>query len=166
MQDQELPIPEFFNPNKVADIWRVSYQELATSARSWADKHTVRSAAQDKNRVGLLLVDVQNTFCIPDFELFVGGMEIANGYDELRDVDELRRVFEQAGASSVSVDTQHGTARFPSVRAMVEADLRGWLPVMGVVLDDDLHLRVGEQAVDDRRVLDDLQVARDQRAAA
>jgi SAM-dependent methyltransferase len=56
----------------------------------------------------------------------------------LGDVDRLRRLFDEAGASAVAIDTQHGTARFPSVRAMVEADLRGWLPVMGVVLDDDL----------------------------
>lgn len=56
----------------------------------------------------------------------------------LGDVDELRRVFEEAGASNISFDTQHGTARFPSVRSMVEADLRGWLPVMGVFLDDEL----------------------------
>ncbi len=56
----------------------------------------------------------------------------------LGDTAELRTLFEEAGASRVSIDTQHGTARFPSVRSMVEADLRGWLPVMGVVLDDDL----------------------------
>jgi len=73
MNSQELPIPEFFNPDKVADIRRVPYQELAASAGPWADQHNVPSAAQDKNRVGLLLVDVQNTFCIPGFELYVGG---------------------------------------------------------------------------------------------
>ena len=56
----------------------------------------------------------------------------------LGDTDQLRSLFEQAGASTVSVDTQCGTARFPSVRTMVEADLRGWLPVMGVTLDEDL----------------------------
>jgi ubiquinone/menaquinone biosynthesis C-methylase UbiE len=50
----------------------------------------------------------------------------------------LRVLFEAAGASTVSIDTRNGTARFPSVRTMVEADLRGWLPVMGVVLDDEL----------------------------
>ncbi len=64
----------------------------------------------------------------------------------LGDVDVLRRLFDEAGASSVSIDTQHGTARFPSVRAMVEADLRGWLPVMGVVLDEDLVDRILAEA--------------------
>jgi hypothetical protein len=56
----------------------------------------------------------------------------------LGDTDELRALFEEAGASAVLVTTHHGTARFPSVRTMVEADLRGWLPTMGVTLADDL----------------------------
>lgn len=56
----------------------------------------------------------------------------------LGDTDGLRELFGTAGASSVDIETQHGTARFPSVRAMVEADLRGWLPIMGVHLDEAL----------------------------
>ncbi len=47
-------------------------------------------------------------------------------------------MFERAGAAEISIATHTGTARFPSVRSMVEADLRGWLPVMGVFLDDEL----------------------------
>ena len=56
----------------------------------------------------------------------------------LGNTDELRGLFELADASAVSIETKNGTARFPSVRSMVEAELRGWLPVMGVFLDDDL----------------------------
>lgn len=56
----------------------------------------------------------------------------------LGETDELRRLFTDAGAETVSITTQRGTATFPSVRVMVEADLRGWLPVMGVDLDDAL----------------------------
>lgn len=55
----------------------------------------------------------------------------------LGDTEELTGLFESAGVASVSVATRNGTARFPSVRAMVEADLRGWLPVMGVVLEEE-----------------------------
>ena len=54
----------------------------------------------------------------------------------LGDRDELSRVFERAGADAVAVTTRTGTARFPSVHAMVAADLRGWLPVMGVRLPE------------------------------
>ena len=33
--------------------------------------------------------------------------------------------------------THKGTARFPSIRTLVEADLRVWLPVMAVILDEE-----------------------------
>ncbi len=36
------------------------------------------------------------------------------------------------------ITTHNGWARFPNVRTMVEADLRGWLPVMGVNLDESV----------------------------
>jgi hypothetical protein len=45
-------------------------------------------------------------------------------------------MFEDAGAASVAVTTHRGIARFPSIRVMVEADLRGWLPAMGVILTE------------------------------
>lgn len=54
----------------------------------------------------------------------------------LGDTGELRSIFSNAGARAISIDTQVGTARFPSVRTMFEADLRGWLPLMGVFLDE------------------------------
>ena len=46
-------------------------------------------------------------------------------------------LFEASGVESVDVETYTGTACFPSIRTMVEADLRGWLPVMGVVLPEE-----------------------------
>jgi hypothetical protein len=55
----------------------------------------------------------------------------------LGDTRELTTLFEVAGVTKVNIATRHGTARFPSVRAMVEADLRGWLPVMGVDLKEE-----------------------------
>lgn len=67
----------------------------------------------------------------------------------LGDIDELESLFGEAGASAVSIDTQSGNARFPSVRSMVEADLRGWLPVMGVFLDDDLIELILAEAEDE-----------------
>ena len=51
---------------------------------------------------------------------------------------ELLELVEGAGAESVSVVTKTGRADFPSLRSMIEADLRGWLPVMGVDLEEDL----------------------------
>ncbi|RMH08017.1 MAG: methyltransferase domain-containing protein [Nitrospirae bacterium] len=55
----------------------------------------------------------------------------------LGDNAALADLFENSGVESVSVATHNGTARFPSVKTMVEADLRGWLPVMGVLLNEE-----------------------------
>ena len=60
----------------------------------------------------------------------------------LGDTEELTKLFESAGAESVKIESRKGTARFPSIRAMVEADLRGWLPVMGVVLEEERIQRI------------------------
>lgn len=54
----------------------------------------------------------------------------------LGDADELARIAAAAGVADAQVRRVTGTARFPSVRALVEADLRGWLPVMGVELSE------------------------------
>ena len=69
----QLPIPDFFNPKKVGEVWRVPYQTRASQAKAWAKEHQIHSAGGDITRICLLLIDVQNTFCIPEFELFVGG---------------------------------------------------------------------------------------------
>ncbi|MEO1376265.1 MAG: cysteine hydrolase family protein [Cyanobacteria bacterium J06635_10] len=69
----QLPIPPHFNPAKVGEVWRVPYQQRATEAQEWAKEHDLKPASLDVTRVCLLLIDVQNTFCIPEFELFVGG---------------------------------------------------------------------------------------------
>jgi ubiquinone/menaquinone biosynthesis C-methylase UbiE len=64
----------------------------------------------------------------------------------LGNTEELTALFEGAGAMSIDIATRNGTARFPSVRSMVEADLRGWLPVMGVVLEEEVIQQILEQA--------------------
>lgn len=56
----------------------------------------------------------------------------------LGDKSELSSLISGAGATSVEVSTLHGMARLPNIRTMVEADLRGWLPVMGVTLSEEL----------------------------
>jgi SAM-dependent methyltransferase len=64
----------------------------------------------------------------------------------LGDVGTLAATFSPAGVTSVDIATHRGTANFPSIRSMVEADLRGWLPVMGVNLTEDLIRRILEEA--------------------
>lgn len=66
----------------------------------------------------------------------------------LGDRTELVSLFEDAGAASVEVGTHTGVGRFPSIRVMVEADLRGWLPLVGVVLQEDQIRRILTEAED------------------
>lgn len=72
-QTTQLPIPKFFDPARVGEVWRVPYGDRAAQAIDWAAQHRLQPAAQDTTRLCLLIIDAQNTFCIPDFELFVGG---------------------------------------------------------------------------------------------
>jgi SAM-dependent methyltransferase len=69
----------------------------------------------------------------------------------LGDRRALRELFTCAGISSVGVATESGTARFPSVRVFVEAEVRGWLPVMGVEPSADQVARVLEAMERDLR---------------
>lgn len=69
----QLPVPAFFAPERVGEVWRVPYQQRAAAAIAWARQHQISPAAADRKRVCLLAIDVQNTFCLPEFELFVGG---------------------------------------------------------------------------------------------
>lgn len=73
MNRSALPLPEFFDPAVVGTVWRVPYEERAGQAREWSREHNIEPASADSSRTWLLLIDVQNTFCIPGFELYVGG---------------------------------------------------------------------------------------------
>ena len=75
-------IPEHFDPAATSRIFRVPYAERADEARRFAQAHGIAPAAEDRRRVGLLLVDVQNTFCLPEFELFVAGRSGTGAVDD------------------------------------------------------------------------------------
>lgn len=69
----ELSFPPHFDPARVPEVWRVDYEARAAEAAVWAERHSIRPAADDSFRTCLLAVDCQNTFCTPGFELFVPG---------------------------------------------------------------------------------------------
>lgn len=73
MKYRELPVPSHFDPDKTGKVWKINYQELAEKAEKWAKLHNLRHSADDPFRICLVAIDLQNTFCIPGFELFVGG---------------------------------------------------------------------------------------------
>lgn len=77
-----LPIPPHFDGKKVGSVWRVPYQERATEAEVWAKERDISPSSTDKTRICLLIIDAQNTFCIPEFELFVGGRSGAGAVED------------------------------------------------------------------------------------
>lgn len=84
MPTPELPLPSHFDPQSVAKVWKVNYQDLAPAAESWRSRHRISPAAADQFRIALVLVDVQNTFCLPEFELFVAGRSGTGAIDDNR----------------------------------------------------------------------------------
>ena len=86
---QQLPIPKHFKADKVGQVWRVPYQQRAQEAEEWAKKHHLKPAAADKVKVCLMPIDCQNTFCIPDYELFVGGASGTGAVDDNRRLCEF-----------------------------------------------------------------------------
>jgi SAM-dependent methyltransferase len=58
----------------------------------------------------------------------------------------LANLFGSAEAGSINVTTHQGTARFPSTHEFVEAEVKGWLPVMGVILPEPTINRILAEA--------------------
>ena len=77
-----LPIPSHFKPALAESVWRVDYAGLAGAAPKWAKQHGLTPAATDRVKVCLMVIDNQNTFCIPDHELFVGGRSGRGAVDD------------------------------------------------------------------------------------
>jgi nicotinamidase-related amidase len=100
----------------VGDVWRVPYEERAREAPAWAAMHGLRPAAEDGFRLGLLAVDVQNTFCIPDFELFVAGRSGTGAVDDNRRLCEF--IYRNLGVITQilpSLDTHHAMQVFHAI---------------------------------------------------
>jgi len=54
----------------------------------------------------------------------------------LGDGEAVRDLFAEGGFQDAAVATYEEQGRFPSSRTMVEAELRGWLPLFGIHLDE------------------------------
>jgi nicotinamidase-related amidase len=112
----ELPLPAHFEPNRVGEVWRVPYEDRAREASAWADEHDLGRAADDSFRLCVLAVDIQNTFCIPDFELFVGGRSGTGAVDDNRRLCEfLYRNLGEITQVFPSLDTHHAMQVFHAI---------------------------------------------------
>lgn len=67
------PFPDFYNPEHVAAVYRVDYARLSALAPAYRQASGIQPSSADHQKTWLMLIDVQNTFCIPGFELYVGG---------------------------------------------------------------------------------------------
>ena len=82
MPHNSLPFPPHFSPDRTGEVWRVPYRERAVEAEEWSKVQTIKPAAGDRFKICLVAVDVQNTFCIPGFELYVGGRSGTGAVDD------------------------------------------------------------------------------------
>jgi SAM-dependent methyltransferase len=55
----------------------------------------------------------------------------------LGDRGELATLCAAAGIADLHAATHTGSARFPSVRTMIEAEVRGWMPAVGIDVSDE-----------------------------
>jgi nicotinamidase-related amidase len=113
---RELPLPAHFEPSRVDRVWRVPYEDRAREAAAWTAEHGLARAAEDTFRLGLLAVDVQNTFCIPDFELFVAGRSGRGAVEDSRRLCEF--VYRNLGTITQvfpSLDTHHAMQLFHAI---------------------------------------------------
>lgn len=107
------PIPDHYQPERMDQVWKIAYQERAAEARKFARKHQISPAVDDQERIELVLIDVQNTFCLPDFELFVAGR---SGYGAVEDNRRLVKfIYRNLGSISgitATMDTHHSLQIF------------------------------------------------------
>jgi nicotinamidase-related amidase len=113
---RELPVPAHFDPERVGEVWRVDYEQRARDAAAWAAEHDIRPASGDSPRICLLAVDVQTTFCVPGFELFVGGRSGTGAVDDNRRLCEfVYRNLETITQVFPSLDTHHAMQVFHAI---------------------------------------------------
>jgi nicotinamidase-related amidase len=127
----ELPLPPHWDPGRVEDVWRVPYEERAERAEEWARQHGIAPARDDGRRICLVVVDAQNTFCTPGFELFVPGAP-----DDNRRLCEF--VYRNLGAITTIVPTldTHRTFQIFHAAWLVDADGRHPPPYTLVSAED------------------------------
>jgi nicotinamidase-related amidase len=116
MSLEELELPPHYDPTKVAEVWRVPYQARAQEAAIWAKENDIPPAVCDVKRVALMIVDAQNTFCIPDFELFVGGRSGIGAVEDNRRLCEfIYRNLNRITQIIVTMDTHQAVQIFHAI---------------------------------------------------
>ncbi len=133
-----LPVPSHFTPKRVGEIWRVEYEARAKEAKVWAARHALTPAAHDQFKICLLLVDVQNTFCIPGFELYVGGRSGSGAVDDNRRLCEF--IYRNLGAITQTIATMDTHTAMQIFHAVFLVNEKGEHPApFTLVTSDDIE---------------------------
>src|SRR3954467_209476 len=106
----DLPLPPHWDPALVEEVWRVDYEERAREAEKWGRHWGAATPGTDDPRVALLIVDAQNTFCTPGFELYVPGAPA----DNRRLCEFLYRNLGTITQIVPTLDTHHAVQAFPA----------------------------------------------------
>jgi nicotinamidase-related amidase len=130
------PLPGHFDLSKVGEVWRVEYEARFSEAIGWADRQGITPAARDERRVCLLLVDMQNTFCTPGFELFVAGRSGTGAVDDTTRLCSF--LYRNLGAITEALVTMDTHQAFQIFHApfLVDAEGRHPDPYTLVTLED------------------------------
>lgn len=141
----ELPIPPHVDPTRVGDVWRVDYEARFVEATAWASRHALGPADDDAMHVCLVLVDAQNTFCTPGFELFVAGRSGTAALDDSRRLCDF--LYRNLGAVTRTVVTLDTHQAFQIFHAAFLVDAEGRHPdAYTLVTPEDV--RTGRWSVD------------------
>jgi nicotinamidase-related amidase len=81
---------------------------VADAAQAWGEEHSLQPALDNGARICLVAVDVQNTFCVPGFELYVQGAE----QDNVRLCEFIYRNLGAITAIIPTLDTHRATQIF------------------------------------------------------
>jgi nicotinamidase-related amidase len=132
----ELPLPPHVDLDRVGEVWKVDYETRFRDAVGWAQEHEVPRASEDGVRTCLLLVDMQNTFCTPGFELFVAGRSGTGAVEDARRLCSfLYRNLGVVTQAVVTLDT-HQAFQIFHAPFLVDADGHHPDPYTLVTLDD------------------------------
>jgi nicotinamidase-related amidase len=78
-----LPIPAGFdNVTKFETVYNPKLSVIEKTAEEWAKTHGVSNYIKDTYKICLMIIDAQNSFCLPEFELFVGGRSGRGAIDD------------------------------------------------------------------------------------
>ncbi len=147
---KQLPMPPHFDPDKVGEVWRIDYQARASDASAWSKQYAIPRSAADERKIALLLIDLQNTFCIPGFELFVAGRSGTAAVEDNRRLCEF--VYRNLGSITsiqVTLDT-HRTMQIFHPVYLVNAEGEHPAPLTMVSYDRCTHWTLALQPISSR----------------